>query len=82
MADRTPEPYPVAQMVEDYVRSELADAAQYSNRATLDESGIWSLHAVAARIYALGWRDGAHVGEEAARRAAERQADRQKDTTP
>lgn len=51
----------VAQAVEMYVDSELADAVKFTNRTPLDESGIWSLHALAAEIYAAGWADAEHV---------------------
>ncbi|MCR1785322.1 hypothetical protein KVF89_22470 [Nocardioides carbamazepini] len=72
MAERPPEPYAVSQLVEQYVSTELADAAQYSNRTPLDESGIWSLHALAAEVYALGWREGALVADDRESRAARR----------
>ena len=52
------EPDSVVSAVEQYVRAELRDADRFSNRTPLDESGIYSLHALAARIYALGWEDG------------------------
>lgn len=58
MADRTPEPIEVVRLVEEYVRSESHAAREYSNRTPLDEPGIWDLHALAAQIYALGWRAG------------------------
>lgn len=60
----------VAQLVEEYVSSELSDKAKYDNRTPLDESGIWSLHTLAATIYALAFNDGARV--EATRNHAER----------
>lgn len=44
--------------VERYIESQLADAEKYDNRHPLDESGIWSLHALAAEIYSAGWADG------------------------
>lgn len=45
----------VVQMVEEYVYKELSDAEKYENRSPLDESGIWSLHALAAEIYAAAF---------------------------
>lgn len=68
MTEQTPpEPEAVVMMVEQYVRNELAAEQAASNRKPLDESGIYSLHMVAARIYAAGFADG--------ERAAERRAD-------
>lgn len=52
------EPRGVIDLVEQYVRSELSDAKKYSNRTPLDESGIWSLHQLAAKIYAFGYAQG------------------------
>ena len=74
-SQRTPEPAHVVAMVEDYVRTELHDAEQYTNRAPLDESGIWSLHAMAAEIYAAGWRDGERAAEERERQIRSRERD-------
>ena len=69
------EPFQVIQAVEDYVRSELADAANYDNRQPLDESGIWSLHDLAAQVYALGHADGAAA--ESARMSGRRDRERE-----
>lgn len=66
------EPPEVADRVEEYVRSELADAERFDNRDPLDESGVWSLHRLAATIYAYGWRQGFNVGEHNAHAAARR----------
>lgn len=52
------EPPQVVQAVESYVSKALHDAENYSNSTPLDESGVWSLHTLAAEIYALGWKDG------------------------
>jgi hypothetical protein len=57
------EPLTVAEAVENYVESELRDEAKYENRKPLDESGVWSLHALAARIYAQGWADGRRAAD-------------------
>jgi hypothetical protein len=57
------EPLTVAEAVENYVESELHDEAKYENRKPLDESGVWSLHALAARIYAQGWADGRRAAD-------------------
>jgi hypothetical protein len=63
----------VVQMVEEYIRSELSDAEKYDNRTPLDESGIWSLHALSARIYARGFDDGERVEAERGRQARHRE---------
>lgn len=70
MADRAVEPFAVAQMVETYVDSELRDAAKYTNREPLDDSGVYGLHDLAARIYALGFisSPGSRSGSTAATR--------------
>lgn len=52
------EPLPVVELVEAYVYSELQDAKRYDNRTPLDDSGIFSLHRLAAEIYAAGYADG------------------------
>lgn len=57
MASRI-EPASVVQMVEEYAYKELSDAEKYDNREPLDESGIYSLHMLAAQVYAAGFEDG------------------------
>ena len=59
--DRPVEPIDVAQAVERYVDAEHADALKYSNREVLDESGVYDLHSLAARIYQIGFNDGRAV---------------------
>jgi hypothetical protein len=57
--------------VDRWVDSELSDAAKYDNRAPLDDSGVWSLHRLAAKMYAAGWDAGERAAterENAARR--------------
>lgn len=77
MADRNRiEPPEVIAEVEQYVHRELADAESYSNRTPLDESGIWSLHALAAEVYAMGWKAGETAAMEKERRIAQRTRDR------
>lgn len=61
MADRLVEPFAVAQIVETFVDGEHRAAVQYSNRSPLDDSGVFDLHTLAARIYALGFNEGATV---------------------
>lgn len=58
--------------VEAYVREELRDAAKYDNSTPLDESGVWSLHALAAHIYALGFEAGERAEDRKSRARAER----------
>lgn len=77
-SDRTPETLEVAQRVEEYVDSELGDSEKYSNRSPLDELGIWSLHVLAAEIFALGWREGERVASERKRRVIQRDRDARK----
>lgn len=58
MADRSIEPMAVAQQVEAYAATEHEEARKWENRELLDESGVYQLHELAARIYALGFNDG------------------------
>lgn len=51
-------PAAVVQQVESYVDDELAQARKYDNRQPLDESGVHTLHRLAAQVYAAGWADG------------------------
>lgn len=64
----------VVQQVEEYIYSELSD----ENRTPLDESVIWSLHALAAGIYQLGFDDGERVESARARAQRLRERDRAK----
>jgi hypothetical protein len=61
MAERPVEPFAVAQLVETYATDQHREVAKYTNRELLDESGIYDLHTLAARIYALGFNEGAAV---------------------
>lgn len=74
MAERLVEPFPVAQLVEEYASDQYRDAAKYSNREVLDESGIHDLHTLAAKIYALGFNEGQAV--EGWRKSEQRNRDR------
>lgn len=74
-ADRPVEPLTVAQMVEGYASAEHRDAAKYSNRELLDESGIYDLHSLAARVYQLGFNEGRAV--EGYRKVEQRLRDRE-----
>lgn len=65
-------PLALIEAVDRYVESELADAAKYDNRQPFDESGVWSLHRLAAEVYAAGWADGEAAEGERARHARAR----------
>jgi hypothetical protein len=71
-----PEPLPVSQEVEQFIYGEFSNAEKYDNRDLLDKSGIYSLHRLAARIYAMGYRDGHLVGSANEREARRHQATR------
>ncbi|WP_255139144.1 hypothetical protein [Rhodococcus sp. 15-2388-1-1a] len=64
MSDARIEPQDVIQMVESYVSKQLHDAEKYTNSEPLDQSGVWSLHALAATIYARGFEDGERAESE------------------
>lgn len=64
MSDPRIEPQDIIQMVESYVGKELNDAEKYTNREPFDDSGVWSLHALAAKIYARGFEDGERAERE------------------
>lgn len=76
MADIQIETPAVVQLIEEYIRCELRDATQFTNRTPLDESGIYDLHRVAARVYAAGWRDGERAAMERAHAQAQRDRER------
>jgi hypothetical protein len=75
------EPTPVVELVERYVSGELRDAEKYDNRQPLDETGVWSLHALAARIYAMGWEDGERSTARREQAARSREFDRKRAET-
>lgn len=77
MADRNRiEPPEVVAEVEAFVSKTLHDAEAFDNSEPLDESNIWSLHAMAADIYAMGWKAGEAAAAEKAHRANRRERDR------
>lgn len=51
-------PLDVIAQVDHWISAQIDSARRYENSELLDESGAWSLHALAAQIYARGWRDG------------------------
>lgn len=69
-----PEPSAIADLVEDFVTDEYRQAAQYDNKDVLDDSGVYSLHLLAARIYAEGHAEGRRAAE-ARQRGERRRAD-------
>lgn len=80
MSESIIEPREVAEAVERYVERELADARKYDNRTPLDDEGVWSLHQLAAKVFALGFEAGEQVGEIRAR--GQRQRLRETDGSP
>ena len=78
MSESIIEPREVAEAVERYVAEELANVAKYENRKPLDDSAVWSLHRLAANLFALGFEAGEQVAEVRARG----QRDRERDGTP
>lgn len=58
----TPVPQGIVDAVDAYVRRELSHCARYSNRAPLDESGVWSLRRLVEQAYAMGYDAGHSVG--------------------
>lgn len=80
MPEAIPVPQHVVQAVEEYVDSELSDAEKYDNSTPLDESGIWSLHRLAARVYAIGFDAGERIEAERSRARAQRR--RARDESP
>ncbi|MBE5453441.1 hypothetical protein E3G52_000305 [Mycobacteroides abscessus] len=67
------EPQPVIDLVEHYISDECRQSEQYDNREPLDESGCWSLHELAAQIYAKGYDDGERAEGERQRRQSFRE---------
>ena len=67
----------VVNQVDEYIRTETDQVQKYDNRAPFDESGIFSLHLLAAQIFAKGYELGQlsaearHHGQYQRRRDAE-----------
>lgn len=57
------EPQAIANLIETFVNDEYEDDRKYENRTPLDESGVWTLHQLAAAIYALGFEEGLRTAE-------------------
>lgn len=71
-----PVPLAVVESVDRYIGDEIRDAAKFSNREVLDESGAYSLHGVAAEIYARGYQDGRMAERQRANGERQRERDR------
>ena len=69
------EPKAIAELVETFINDEHEDARKYSNRTLLDSSSAWTLHQLAADIYAAGFEEGMRTSEARERGARERQFD-------
>jgi|GEM_PF-7098063 len=59
-----PVPAEISNLIDQFADTEHRNARKYSNSEPLDESGIYDLHQVAARIYATGFDDGRRVESE------------------
>ena len=71
----TVEPKAIAELVESFVNDEHEDARKYSNRTLLDESAVWTLHQLAADIYAAGFDAGSRTVEARERGTRQRKLD-------
>ena len=77
----TPVPIAVVEAVDRYIGDEFRDAAKFSNREVLDDSGAYSLHGVAAEVYARGYQDGRMAERQRANGERQRERDRARSTT-
>ena len=66
------EPKAIVDLVEGFVNDEHDDDRKYTNRTPLDSSGVWSLHQLAAEIYAKGFEEGVRTEEARQRGTRER----------
>lgn len=71
-----PVPIAVVEAVDSYIDDEFRDAAKFSNRELLDDSGAYSLHGIAAEIYARGYQDGRMAERQRANGERRRERDR------
>lgn len=74
------EPAEVVQMVDRYVEKAHRDAEQASNVELLDEGQAFSLHMLAAEVYALAWDHATRAAE--SRRIGRHLRDRDLPTSP
>lgn len=56
-------PCGLAELVERYVDKALANAREYENSSPLDESGVFELHRLAAKIYTAGFGGDIYANE-------------------
>ena len=68
------EPIRVVDLVESFVGDEYEDVRKYENRTLLDESSVWTLHQLAAEIYAAGFDEGSRTEEARQRGKRQRKA--------
>jgi len=68
------EPHAIANLVETFINDEHNDDRKYTNRTPLDSSGVWSLHQLAAEIYAVGFEEGVRTEEARQRGTRERKS--------
>ena len=69
------EPKAIADLVEAFINDEHDDDRKYTNRTPLDSSGAWSLHQLAAEIYAAGFHEGLRTSEARERGTRDRKFD-------
>lgn len=70
-------PYEVVSAVDRYVDKAIKDAVKYENSALLDESGVYSLHLLAAEIFAMGYDQGYRTASAQQRGEVQRRRDRE-----
>ena len=58
MTDLTPAPTRIAEMVNQHVYAMVDAIEKYDNVTAYNDSQRYSLHRLAATIYAAGWSDG------------------------
>lgn len=75
------EPNEVVHLIEEYIDDERRAAEKPETRTPLDEEGIYRLHSVAARVYALGFYDGTCVANERHNRRRQRESEHARITT-
>lgn len=74
-----PVPIAVVETIDRFIGDEFRDAAKYSNREVLDDSGAYSLHGAAAHVYARGYQDGLIAERARANGERQRQRDRNRE---
>lgn len=70
----TVEPREIVDMVDRWIDGEISSALRWDNKELLDEDGAYTLHRLAAGIYAAGWTGGSSATQE--RLWAQRRRDR------